>query len=331
MFKEARLKLTVWYLLILMSVTIFFSFTIHSLLLGQVKAFVVEQRFRIERRFGPIQPSDSLDTDFVENANRRIVFTLLTINSAILFVAGGLGYFLAGKTLDPIKNMLEDQNRFITDSSHELRTPLTSLKLAMEVALRDTGLTIKEAKVLISENILEVNHLQELSNRLLHLTSGKKLGPPLEVERLSIQKIIGESIKNISVMAKNKGLILKNLVSTEQEIVGNRDELKELFNILLENAVKYSHHKGSVVINSIVRKKSIEVSIKDEGIGIDAKDLPHIFDRFFRGDTARSKGEIDGFGLGLSIAKKIVEDHHGSISVQSKIDQGTTFIIHLPV
>jgi signal transduction histidine kinase len=95
--------------------------------------------------------------------------------------------------------------------------------------------------------------------------------------------------------------------------------------------VKYSRNGSSVEISSKVLKKSLDIFVKDEGIGIDKKDLPHVFDRFFRGDTARSKSDVDGFGLGLSIAKKIVEDHHGSISVQSTIDQGSTFIIHLPL
>ncbi len=331
MFNRARLKLTAWYLLILMTVTVFFSITIHHMLIRQVTTFVAEQRIMIERRFGPLQASWNGEMEFIEDANHRIIGTLILINSAILLIVGGLSFFLAGKTLIPIKIMIEEQNRFISDSSHELRTPLTSLKLAMEVALRSKKFTLKEAKSLIEENISEVDRLKLLSDRLLYLASGIKANSQSQSEKISLKKVVDSSIKNVLTLAKVKKVKIKNSIKKDRQTIGSREKIEELFGIILENAIKYSESRGSITINMATRKQFAAISIKDEGIGIDKKDLPHIFDRFFRGDLARSRGNRNGFGLGLSIATKIAKDHSGSISVVSSKGGGTTFTVYLPI
>lgn len=330
MFQKTRLKLTAWYLLILMTVTLFFSLTIHAMLIRQVRGFVLEQRFRIERRFGPIQPPEPWDNNFLNDANRRITFSLVVINAVIFIVGGTLSYFLAGKTLKPIKQMLDKQNRFITDSSHELRTPLTSLKLAMEVALRNKSLTLKQAKDLISENILEVNRLQNLSNRLLRLSSSQSPAQGVPKEDIVLSEVIANAIKNVSGQASVKKITIKNLVHTDKLILGRAEDLTELFSILLDNAIKYSPEKSRVTLVSKDGQQNIRVSVKDHGVGINKKDLLHIFDRFYRGDVARSKEGNGGFGLGLSIAKKFAEEHGGDITVKSKVGIGSTFTVHLP-
>ncbi len=330
MFNKARLKLTAWYLIILMVVLVFFSLTIHNMLIRQVTTFVSDNRARVEKRFGPMQSVGNWDKEFIEDANHRIIITLAVINGIIILVSGGLSFFLAGKTLKPIRKMVEDQNRFITDSSHELRTPLASLKIAMEVALRDKEMTLKEARELISDNILEVNRLQELSNRLLSLASKQDLNKQKITEKFSLGEVIKESVKNISALAKNKEIVVVNGVKTNTEMFGNILEIKELFNILLDNAVKYSKEKSKINISLKESSKYLEIHIKDQGIGISYKDIPRIFDRFFRSDLARSSEQTHGFGLGLSIAKKIVADHDGFITVKSKIGNGSTFIVQLP-
>ena len=129
MFQNARIKLTLWYLLIIMLVSFLFSIGVYKILTREVERFARIQRFRMERGFGEnhvILPPN-LDSDFVSETKERIAATLSTIDFVILIISGALGYFLAGKTLLPIKSMLDEQNRFITDASHELRTPLTAL------------------------------------------------------------------------------------------------------------------------------------------------------------------------------------------------------------
>jgi len=271
-----------------------------------------------------------MDPELVEEIKRRIILILIAVNSGILLVSGGFGYVFAGRTLKPIQDMLDEQNRFITDSSHELRTPLTSLKSAMEVNLRDKHLTLKGAKVLITESISEVNKLQSLSDELLQLAQYQKTQDLAKFEKLSLANLVKKAIRKIKPIAKQKNMLIQNN-TLDIEIDGSKHGLCDLFTILLDNAIKYSPEKASVTISSQKNDGSIEISVADQGIGIDKKDIPHIFDRFYRTDVARSKTNAGGYGLGLSIAKKITDIHHGSINVKSKPDKGSVFTIRLPI
>jgi len=133
MFKSARIKLTAWYLLIIMFISISFSFVIYRGLMSEVHRFSRMQRSRF-----------FVDEDLITEIQRRAIFGLGTINTIIFITSGALGYFLAGKTLSPIQEMVEEQNRFISDASHEFRTPLTALKSSFEVNLRDKNLSLTQ-------------------------------------------------------------------------------------------------------------------------------------------------------------------------------------------
>ena len=225
--------------------------------------------------------------------------------------------------------MIEDQNRFISDSSHELRTPLTSLKSAMEVALRNKKLTLEEAKTLISDNIDDVNKLQSLSDELLHIAQFQKQKTAFKSQKLNILPILRSAVIQVAPLAKQKHISLKNTVRNS-DLNGVKTNLEEVFVIIIDNAIKYSPNGSTITISSQKSDRWLEVSIKDQGIGISQKDLPHIFDRFYRADAARSKAVSNGYGLGLSIAKRIVDLHHGKITVSSKPQEGSIFTIKLP-
>lgn len=335
MFRSARLKLTAWYLLIITFISMSFSLVLYRVVTGEFERFERMQRFRIERRFNTqnLPPNFMhrfplpVDPELIREIKQRLAFMLMLINGGIFLVAGGLGFFLAGRTLAPIKDMVDEQSRFISDASHELRTPLTSLKTAMEVTLRDKKLSIVQAKKLISENINDVNKLQSLSDQLLRLAQYEKPNGNLPLEKISLTKVIKEAVRKINPLAKQKQIsVICNLKNVE--IKGNKESLVDLLVILLDNAVKYSPEAEMIEI-AVVKKDGItEISVKDRGIGISKKDLPHVFDRFYRGDLSRSKS---GYGLGLSIAKKIVDIHKGKIKVKSNINQGSAFFVQLPV
>lgn len=318
-----------------MSVSIFFSAFIYNVLSQEVERFARAQRVRIERELNepilpPLPPNGVPEPELVSAVEHRIFVVLLFLNGGIFIVSGALGYFLAGKTLRPIKAMVDEQNRFISDASHELRTPLTGLKSSMEVFLRDKNSSLDEAKELFKENVLEVNKLQYLSDSLLQLAQYQK---PINLERykkISILKVIENSITKIKPLAKEKEIIINNLVK-EQNVYGNEFSLADLFTILLDNAIKYSNKNSKIELNSKKEGGYLVVWVKDFGIGIDKKDKPHIFDRFFRADTTRFKIDASGYGLGLSIAKEIVARHNGSIYLESKLGKGTTFYIKLPI
>ena len=342
MFHSARIKLTGWYLLIIMSVSLAFSIVIYHQLTWEINRFEQAQRYGFERRLRdfdlPIEADHNSrplrilieNPELVEEIKRRVAVTLMIINGGILFMAGALSYFLAGKTLQPIQDMMDEQNRFISDASHELKTPLTSLKTAMEVFLRGKKKNLNDAKTIIGESIVEVNKLQSLSESLLQLAQYQNPNGHTLFEQILISDVVNKAVSNIKPIAKKKNIMIKTDVE-DRKIKGNKYSLEDLFKILLDNAVKYSQVNTSV---SIISKKTdgyIEIEVKDQGIGIDDKDLPRIFERFYRADIARTKNSHDGYGLGLSIAKKIVEIHHGSIGVKSKVKQETTFIVRLPI
>ncbi len=323
MFKTTRFKLTLWYLIISSIISLFFSGLIFRMMSLEIDRFARSPRFR---NF----PEIIIDQEIIIQSKRRVALSLLELNGVILLLSGISGYFLAGWALRPIKEMVEEQNRFISDSSHELRTPLTSLKSALEVNLRDKKLTLSGAKTLITESIDEVNKLTSLSDSLLTLAQYQKSNTYSKFENLSLVQIIEESIKKIKPLADKKSITIKNII-TDFEFRGNSYGLIDLFTILLDNAIKYSPAKKSITLTSKKLDGHLKISVIDQGVGISQQDLPHIFDRFFRSDTARSRSETGGYGLGLAIAKKIVDSHRGTISVKSVVSKGTTFIVQLPL
>lgn len=330
MFHSARLKLTAWYLTIVMVLSVMFSVVIYHVLSHEIERFERSARFRIELRLQQrtLTPLP-ISLELIEDSKHRILLMLALVNAGIFISAGGFGYMLAGRTLAPIQSMVEEQNRFISDASHELRTPLTSLKSAFEVYLREKETTPQEAKTLVKESLQEVDKLQSLSESLLELAQYQQSNRNLPVTSLSITEVINNAIHNITPLATKKHInIIKRI--QEARVRGNKESLTGLLVILLDNAVKYSHQKSTITVETKKADGSLLLSVTDQGIGIPDQDMPHIFDRFYRADQARSKGRTGGYGLGLAIAKKIVNLHHGSIDVKSTVSKGTTCTVRLP-
>ncbi len=343
MFNTARLKLTAWYLLIVTLISVAFSLTIYRFLSIEIERFARAQKFRIERQLGgetlpPPQfrmrealPVDlPPDPELISESKNRIIVTLIIINGVIVLSTGVLGYFLAGRTLLPIKNMVDEQNRFISDSSHELRTPLTALKSSLEVHLRDKNLSIADAKKLFSENLEEVNRLQKLSDGLLELAQFQK--PQFRVHMIAsnLKTIVDQATKRINPLAREKSIIVSNKIK-DTKLKADTSKITDLLVILLDNAIKYSSPKQEVVISSKTSNHQLLISVKDSGIGIDQKDIPHIFDRFYRADQSRSRNKTNGFGLGLSIAQSIATAHNGQLVVSSELGKGSIFTVRLPL
>ena len=334
MFQNARVTLTAWYLLIIMVISLSFSIVLYRGMVKEVERFARMQQVRMERRVfdnGPFDPAfiqtiEIQDVDLVREIKMRILTILFIINGSIFFIAGGFGYVLAGKTLNPIKQMMDEQNRFISDASHEFRTPLTFLKTAMEVHLRNKKAVLKDANLLISESIEEVNRLQALSEELLQLTQYEKPNGHMKQETISLTEVVKQAIKKVEPLAKKKNIIISSRL-LDIHIKGNIYALLDLFVVILDNAIKYSPSKSRVDIHSKQKDKYSVISIQDSGIGIKKKDLPHIFDRFYRADTARTKTNEGGYGLGLSIAKKIIDCHQGSIHIESTFAKGTKVVM----
>lgn len=338
MFKQARIRLTAWYLLIITIISFSFSLLIYGLMDREISRFANFQRNRIERDFVILNQNSPpktiatvsvVDQDLIDDSRHRLLLNLLVINGFIITVSGFLSYFLAGKTLSPVQKMTEDQKRFISDASHELRTPITAMKSLFEVSLRDKNISLKEAKDVINSGIDQTNRLQSLSDSLLEISRLENEFSRSKFETLSFEKIIQDSINQIKPKAKTKKIEIISKIEPSK-IFGDNNRLIELFTIFIDNAIKYSPNNTKIKIISQPKKNQIITKIIDHGIGIPSPDLPHIFDRFYQSDIARTKSKETGYGLGLSIAQKIIKLHKGKVSVKSEVDSGTTFIIYLP-
>jgi len=151
----------------------------------------------------------------------------------------------------------------------------------------------------------------------------------LQFEKFYLSDIVQEAVEKVKSQAQKKNISI-SLDTPKIYLVGDRRSLTELFIILLDNAIKYSSNKKVISISVKKIDSKIQISVKDNGIGIEKKDIPYIFDRFYRADKSRTKQKAKGYGLGLSIAKRIVTLHNGSITVESKIGKGSIFAVTLP-
>lgn len=332
MFEQTRIKLTAWYLVIIMIISLLFSAVIYSIVNSEYVRFERMQiRIQEEIQNGVMQRGPSpryvqINPQAIQDARKHLIYTLGIINVGIFVFAGGAGYFLAGRTLRPIKKSLDEQKRFVSDSSHELRTPLASLRSEIEVGLLDKKITLEKSKKILESNLEEVISLQLLSDRLLDLAQNGKAIKKDSMEVLSVKDVVDSAIKKTEKKAKVKKIEINEKISNSI-ILGIEDRIIEAFVIIIDNAIKYSPSKSTIEIFSKEKNDSVYISIKDSGIGISKKDIDQIFERFYRAQESRSE---EGYGLGLSIAKRIVESHGGKIEVDSKINIGSTFTIILP-
>ena len=336
MFDSARLKLTVWYVFILMCVSFLFSAAFYQVSTREIQLLI--NRIEYDESRGdaiifkrPHLPPHILSLDELYEVKSRIAINLMVINIGILLVAGGASYFLAGKTLLPIKQMVDEQNQFISDASHELRTPIAVLRAEMEASLLEKKITSTQARTLIISNLEELTTLQELANRLLTLAQ-----PPISrarsTEKVAIVEVLEKALKKVAIFAKEKNITItsSSMNAVEQLLIkGDSAELTDVFVILLDNAIKYSPSNSEITLSIKKSKSKLQVTVTDQGIGISKTDLPNIFKRFYRADKSRSQAQ--GYGLGLAIAHSIITSHSGNIIAMSTNNKGATFIVELPL
>jgi signal transduction histidine kinase len=232
-------------------------------------------------------------------------------------------------TLARLEETLDRQRRFVADASHELRTPLTSIhsyaQMLEEWALSDPQIGPESVAAIKRES----ERMKGLVENLLVLARGDE-GMKLNLKDNDLTEVVEEAAE--SARASVNGKVLIEFPTPQQttrrvSAVFDRERLRQALSILLDNAVKYSPEGGRVTIRIAEEDGSVGVEVADTGIGIPQDQIPHIFERFYRAEEARS---TEGLGLGLSIARQIAEDHRGTIEVQSKLGEGSTFIIRIP-
>jgi heavy metal sensor kinase len=221
-------------------------------------------------------------------------------------------------------------SRFTADASHELRTPLAVMRTTAEVALRHPG-DGGEHRAALGAVVGEIERTTQLVDNLLLIAKAEAGGAQLAKVRVDVAAAAEEAHAQMSILARTKGVGLEVLLPDDPVVViGDRDALRRLFSILLDNAIKYTASGGAAEV-AVGRNGAHAIGVvTDSGIGIPDDDLPHVFDRFYRVDRARSR-ELGGAGLGLAIARWIAEAHGGEIGVVSEVDRGSRFEVRLPL
>lgn len=222
--------------------------------------------------------------------------------------------------------------RFTADASHELKTPLAVLRADVERAMHPR--TTREDKlVALEESLQEVTRMSDLVDSLLTLARADEGRFELAHEDVQIEPLIRDVYETATILGETAGLSISMPSIADGIVRGERVRLRQLLLNLVTNAIKYTPRGGRVEIASVLRTPNeIAISVRDTGIGIAATDLPHIFDRFWRADRARSRAaERSGFGLGLAISQYIAHAHGGTLVAQSRLGRGTVFTLLLPV
>ena len=326
--RVARVRLTVYYTALMTIVSIIFSAVIYVIQMGEVWNSVQTVHVALIKEFGmPPRPERFvvINNEALTEARHNILLKLFYTNLGILAVTGAIAYYIAGKTLKPLEETVKVQKEFISDASHEIRTPLTALRTTLEVGLRDPNIT-PDAKETLEESLSQAKKLQELTSTLLNL-SALESDQQINRKTISLIQITQEAWSTVKNKALEKEIELK---SPSHDILIYADEQKfvELLTILIDNAVKYSPPQSLITTSWKRTTSHFIIKVSDNGPGIPEEDLSHIFDRFYRADKCRSSTE--GYGIGLSIAKRIVTLHKGSIEAKNNPEKGVTFTISLP-
>lgn len=263
--------------------------------------------------------------DMLINRTTRTMATLIL--SLILVFLGSL--FISKRALIPIKKAWEKQLAFTADASHELRTPLAVIQTNLELIMSNSDETIKSQEKWLENILSENNRMAKLVEDLLTLARSDSHEARLEKSKFMLDDLVKETIIPFMTYVKQEEKSLNTQIDSSIDFFGDRNRIKQLLIILIDNAFKYSPDNAQVSVNLANKGKFVELTVCDNGIGIDKIHLDKIFDRFYRVDQSRCRNE-GSLGLGLSIAKWIVDEHKGTISVKSTPGKGTEFIISLP-
>jgi len=229
--------------------------------------------------------------------------------------------------LDRMEEAYEAQKQFVSEASHELRTPITVLQ-GYSAMLRRWGAEDKEVLAESVEAIeAEAKSMQELVEKLLFLSRHERKKLPFAKERFDMAEVIQELEKEMVYLSETR--IMQCPVCESVRVYGDKQALKQAIRVFLDNAVKYTGEGDSISLSCKNRNGACEITIEDTGLGMKREDLEGIFGRFFRADTVRGKN-IEGHGLGLSIARLIIDGHAGKIVVRTQYTKGSSFTITIP-
>ena len=293
--------------------------------LRQLTSPVVQKNFLI----GYLQVATPL-TPIREKLDQTRLFLTLGV-PVTLGLIGLTGWFLGGLAMQPIRRAYEQLQRFTADASHELRAPLAAILSNAQVGLMSPVSDGSQQRQRL-ENIVEITKsMSALITNLLFLARHEGALAPADLKTIDLVSLLQPLVDEYTALASGQSLsFITHLRSQPVNLCADPELLQQAVRNLLNNACKYTPSGGTIHLRLFTQSRRAIIQVEDDGIGIPAASLPHIFERFYRVDTVRSR-QNGGFGLGLSIAQQIVQAHKGQITVKSVVGQGSTFQIELPL
>ncbi len=305
-FLKARLRLTFIYVIIVAVIVIGFSLFLYQ----SISRNLTDAN---DEDFSGVESHQHLVSNTLNSVENDLIFA----DIIILIVSAGLSFMLAGKTLKPIQKSVEAQKAFAANASHELRTPLAVMRNDIEVFMRNQYPTKELIHKTMNSNLEEIKHMSGMVEDLLLLArSDDQL--VLEHKDIDFSIVVKNVVERMKALTDSKGIKLTDNTSGQFLVRGNQRQLERVVINILQNSIDHTPSEGSIDIKVEKEGSKIMLKISDTGSGISVKDLPHIFNRFYKGNSAK------GTGLGLSIVKKIIDQHRGHISVESVEGKGTT-------
>ncbi|MFC6233302.1 sensor histidine kinase [Paenibacillus allorhizosphaerae] len=265
-----------------------------------------------------------LDVTEINRTLLQLLTTLLIVGFATLIIIFAVSFCFANRAIKPIRESWDKQKQFVADASHELKTPLSIIHANCDALMANKDDTIQNQMKWINYIRIGTDRMAKLVNGLLTLARTEAPPKPLRSESFVVGDIVNNVIRSMEPAAADKSIDLACSIAPDIISNGYPDCVRQLVEILLENAIKYTDSAGWIELSLVKTNRHIEFSITNSGAGIARKDLPKVFERFFRGDRSRIH-EDGSYGLGLAIAKSIIEQLGGEIKVTSVENESTTF------
>ncbi len=270
-----------------------------------------------------------MDRTQYQNLLFELLKTFILTGSISLIILLIISIYLTNRTINPIKETFEKQKQFIADASHELKTPLTIIKTNTSLVLSHPNDTIRNQQKWINYINTQTDRMSTLINEMLSLAKLDTYENKITLLPINISKIIESMLLMFDAVIYENNIELETNLSKNLFINGDKESIKKLFSIIMDNAIKYTNKNGKVTVSLFADKNKIKMIIKNTGKGIESEHLEKIFERFYRVDSSRDR-ETGGYGLGLSIASSIVKQHKGRIYAESKVNEYTSFIVEIP-
>ncbi len=254
-----------------------------------------------------------------------LLAVMLFLGAMLIFLL--ISIQLSKYAFRPAERAWAQQQQFIADASHELKTPITAILANNNVVLAHGDSTVNEQKKWIENSQAEANHMKDLVNNLLFLAKSDGEEQKVLFTEVSLSDVAAEAVMQFEPVAFENGTMLESEIEDGVVINGDLTQLRQLVYILIDNACKYAGEGGAVDFR-LTGGKNPCIRVNNTGDPIPAEDLPHIFERFYRSDKARTqKNQAGGYGLGLSIADSIAKKHDAQIKAESSVFEGTTFTV----